>query len=381
MAALLSCSALSGCGPQSGIAPVSTTGAESALLHDAWRSYIASFIQFDGRVIDHGSGSQTTSEGQSYALLRAVWMDDRQTFDSVLHWTEQNLAVSGGLFGWRWGQASDGGWRLLSSDSAADADTDIALALVLAGRHWQDASYTSRASALLGSIWSGEVATIAGTPYMTAGEWAPRTRTPGIPVNPSYLAPYAYRLFAGVDTQHPWQQLVASSYDVLRRCSAAPLGGGGSAGLPPDWCSLDASTAEAGHDDGAGAAADEYGYDAFRVMWRVALDATWNGGDDARGYLESTHVLGDAWQRDHHLAARYGHDGTPRAGEDPATEGGDIGWFLVADQGSAGDLLRHLEGTAVHDGSGVHFGDGSGYYEQNWVWFGIALAAGALGQG
>src|SRR6185436_16916003 len=51
------------------------------ILKESWAKYVERFIQADGRVIDHKAGGISTSEGQAYAMLRAVWMQDRATFD------------------------------------------------------------------------------------------------------------------------------------------------------------------------------------------------------------------------------------------------------------------------------------------------------------
>src|SRR6185369_16294469 len=61
------------------------------LLRTTWTAYVRSFIQGDGRVIDSRSGGNSTSEGQAYAMLRAVWMDDRVVFDKALTWALNNL--------------------------------------------------------------------------------------------------------------------------------------------------------------------------------------------------------------------------------------------------------------------------------------------------
>ena len=50
-------------------------------LAETWRAYVSRFVEADGRVVDPKAGGITTSEGQAYALLRAVWMDDRPVFD------------------------------------------------------------------------------------------------------------------------------------------------------------------------------------------------------------------------------------------------------------------------------------------------------------
>ncbi len=55
-------------------------------LDALWNYYNYTYIQ-NGRVIALDENSITTSEGQSYAMLRAVWSGDRQSFDSIWSWT------------------------------------------------------------------------------------------------------------------------------------------------------------------------------------------------------------------------------------------------------------------------------------------------------
>src|ERR1700692_604604 len=101
-----------------------------AVLQQAWAGYTKTFIEPDGRVIDPTRGGVTTSAGQGYALLRAAWMGDRQVFDTAWSWTAANLTTpSDGLFACLWS-----GGHLADSNSASDADSDIALALLYAAR-------------------------------------------------------------------------------------------------------------------------------------------------------------------------------------------------------------------------------------------------------
>lgn len=62
------------------------------ILDESWKSYRQRFIQPDGRVIDWESDQRTTSEGQAYAMLRAVLANDPETFSRTLNWAEVNLA-------------------------------------------------------------------------------------------------------------------------------------------------------------------------------------------------------------------------------------------------------------------------------------------------
>jgi endoglucanase len=364
--------------PTSGPVAATTPVTPPPLLLDAWAGYKHRFIQEDGRVVDPERGAATTSEGQSYAMLRSVWLDDRRTFDSTWDWTQRNLGdPARGRLGWLWGRGPDGGWRLLEATSATDADEDIALALIFAAHRWSPA-YRAPALVLLDRIWNEEVTQVGGRPYLTAGNWAPNN--PGGPVlNPSYFAPYAYRVFAAEDRSHPWAQLVASSYDALEACTDAPLEGRAGR-LPPNWCSLDPADASARPARGVDRPND-YGYDAFRVMWRIALDARWYGEPRATAYLKSHDFLLQEWRRQGRLAAEYAHHGAVlNSADDPTVYGGAVGSFAVADPAAAQEVRVRLEGTAAKDGdSGILLGRATNYYCQNWVWFGLALAYGSLG--
>jgi hypothetical protein len=113
-------------------------------------------------------------------------------------------------------------------------------------------------------------------------------------------------------------------------------------------------------------------------MWRVAVDAEWNHEQRARDYLDRHDFLRARWTAARRIDAVYGHDGTVVSGyEDPTIYGGDIGNFLVADPGASAQIEQILL-SSFHPGAPAFFGDSGNYFEQNWVWFGLALAGGAL---
>ena len=368
---------LAGCGA-SGVAhrvsPSSTrsTAAIAGVLSESWKGYTQTFVQSDGRVIDPMRGGLTTSEGQSYALLRAVWMNDRATFDRVWRWTAANLQVRGdGLLAasWRAGAVQD-------RNSASDADTDTALALLFAARRFATPEYLADARQVLQGVWEHDVTSLNGMNMLTAGSWAAQ-QSPGPVLNPSYFAPYAYRIFAREEGAHPWLTLVDSTYVLLARCTGATLDGTPSAALPPNWCAIDRSS-NAVVSFAQIPNANDYGYDAFRVMWRVAVDATWNGEARARAYLLASSFLREAWDRDHRLDPVYGHNGTVLSGyTDLTVYGGDIGNFLVAAPTIAAQVQAELL-ASFHPGPPASFGASQNYYEQNWAWFGLALSGGQL---
>ncbi len=365
----------------------SGAGDDQGVLRQTWEGYKHDFITADGRVRDivrtrwiqeHLRSEQTTSEGQSYAMLRAVWMDDRATFNTVWRWTQSNLQirVDDRLFAWLSGTAiPEGPWTVLSTDSASDADEDIALALIFAGHRWHDRRHLNEARAVLGDIWRKEVIRVRGRYYLTAGDWAPLVKDPGPALNPSYFAPYAYRIFSREDPSHAWQSLVDSSYDALWACSWDRLNQAGSVGLPPNWCALDATDGTVRPFSEYGRK-DDYSWDAFRVMWRVALDYLWFGAPQAKSYLQGSAFLRQEWKEKHRLYAEYGHDGPSPFGhyENATLYGGDIGNFVVADPPAARSILHEKLLASVHRQGVFYWDDRYSYFEQNWVWFGVALA-------
>jgi endoglucanase len=377
--------AAAGCGGSQGVTATATapragsslastpSGQVVSVLQEAWGGYKQTFVQPDGRVVDPMRGGITTSEGQSYALLRAVWMGDRSSFDAVWRWTAANLQVRGdGLFSSLWG-----GGSVQDHNSASDADSDIALALLFAARRFADQAYTTAARTVLDGMWRRDVVAVDGMNVLTAGNWATTQQSPGPVINPSYFAPYAYRSFAHEDPAHPWMSLVDSSYTLLDRCTAATLDGTVSAGLPPNWCAISRSTGQVVSFPQIHAAND-FGYDAFRVMWRVAVDALWNNEPRASTYLTRNDFLRRRWSSAQRLDPVYGHDGTVVAGyDDPTVYGGDVGSFVINDRRAAAQIQQRLLASFVPQ-SPAHFGDPKNYFEQNWVWFGLALAGGVL---
>jgi endo-1,4-beta-D-glucanase Y len=350
------------------------------VLAKTWASYRAHFIE-DGRVIDRSSDGRTTSEGQAYALLRAVYVDDRQTFDAVWDWSTTNLQQPSGLLAWHWGTRADGTTGVIDTGTASDADQDAALALLFARKRWGDQRYEQAALTLLNGIWEQTTTTAGGRRVLVAGNWARDDATHDPVINPSYFAPYAYRIFAEADPRHDWLGLVDSSYDILARIRAdARLGG--PAGLAPNWVALDATTGALRSASQFGDYANEYSYDASRLPWRIAVDQLWFSDPRAKIALEGLSLPEQAFQQNGKIAAAYDINGAPTVDHEAISMyAGAMGSLMFArdrhlpDQIYTGKIMSQYHENGVE----AYWGDPNGYYDQNWAWFATALVNGKLG--
>jgi endoglucanase len=336
--------------------------APEEVLRQTWAAYLERFVTADGRVVDPKAGDGTTSEGQAYAMLRAVWLNDRAALDRTHSWAVRNLNRGirpDHLWAWKWGEASDGTWGVLDPAFAADADLDAALALLLAAKVWNEPSYLDQARAVLADLWEHGTVVAGGRRFLLAGD----TLCEGddCRLNPSYYAPYAFRLFARYDASHEWSELVDTSYFLLETNSGLTA-----TGLPSDWILLDRTSGSLrlGNDS-------QYSYDAFRTHWRVALDSALFEDERAHAYLErSLTWLVNLFRKEGTLPASISSRGESLADYESLEM---LATLMPAVKDVAPDaaeaMAERLE-ASLADGL---WGDRESYYVQNWAWFGTAL--------
>lgn len=84
-------------------------------------------------------------------MFFALVDNDRETFEEMLKWTENNLSagdITKNFAAWLWGK--DGSqWTILDTNNAVDSDMWIAYCLLEAGRLWDRPDYTEKARAML----------------------------------------------------------------------------------------------------------------------------------------------------------------------------------------------------------------------------------------
>lgn len=351
------------------------------MLAELWSSYKKTIIEPGTyRTLDRELDNITTSEGQSYTMLRAVWMDDQTAFDQSLKWAQAFLQRPDHLFAWRYGPKPDGSYgiqaHLGGQNTASDADCDIALALIMASKRWNDPSYLEEAKRIIKSVWEREVVMIQGRPVLVALDLESDPRKQSVIVNPSYFSPFEYKVFATIDKRHDWLGLADNSYALLLALSKDKLGLRKNSGLPPDWVSMDKATGKFGKP--AKGQTTDYGWDAIRTPWRLALDWQWFKDPRAKQVLGTMHFLGDQWHQHGELKAIYARDGRVVGDyESLAMYGTTMGYFLVIDPLGGREVYeRKLQ--VLYNPDTQSAVEGLRYYDSNWIWFGIALAQNAL---
>ena len=120
----------------------------------------------------------------------------------------------------------------------------------------------------------------------------------------------------------------------------------------------------------------DFGFDALRTPWRIAVDWKWNHSAEAYATLSRMSALSTFWKRDHKLTAVYGHDGATRVSfETRAMYGGALGYFLVMDPQTAQTIYRGQIASRFHHATRSWQ---ETYYDENWLWFGTALIQGQV---
>ncbi len=348
--------------------------ANRELLEQSWLIYRQQFIQEDGRVIDYQDSDRSISEGQAYGMLRAVLINDQTTFALTLKWAENNLRrrsptgqFTDQLWAWKWGKSKEGKWGPIDKNFASDADIDAIHALIFAHRRWNRPEYLEIARAKLRDLWKySTFAVPGGKRYLLPGPveaFVLPDQT--IHLNPSYFAPYAFRLFAQVDPDRDWMSLVDSSYQALEKSSQVSA-----VGLPSDWIALDTKTGKFQPLPPSSNLKSVYSFDAYRVWWRIAWDAAWFQSKEAERYLgTASKHLQTLWRTSSRIPATINLQGKQTVNYDATSQYAMLYTALSSlDPVTAQQILdkkllpRYKQGI---------WDDESAYYTQNLAWLGL----------
>jgi endoglucanase len=343
------------------------------LLIESWQAYRQRFIQDDGRVIDWEADSRTVSEGQAYAMLRAVLINDHVTFAKTLAWGENNLQrrvkgkISDRLWAWKWGRNEAGNWGIIDANFASDADIDAITALIFAARRWNRPDYLQLAIDKLQDLWKfSTFETSYKARILLPGPKEAFLISPStIILNPSYLAPYAFRLFAQVDSAHNWLSLIDTSYQILN--NSAQLS---AVKLPSDWVSLDTQSGQYQVLPESSSLKTIYGFDAYRVWWRLLWDAAWFNAPQAVQFLSQHLVyLQELWRKEQKIPAQINLQGEPVVNYEATSQYAMLyPAFEQIDLAVAQAIFKSKLLPAYRQGI---WDNNNAYYTQNLAWLGI----------
>ena len=205
----------------------------------------------------------TVSEGIGYGMLIMVYMDNdknntQQKFDKLWNYYKR-FSNGNGLMHWK----ISGFNGVNQSGAATDAELDVAVALIMAHKQWDDSRYLNDAKDLISKIYSHEV---SGNVLIGGDSWGYNT------YNPSYMSMVATQLFQSVDDNGSrWSSVQNNCYQLLQRSQHSTTG------MWPNWCN------ESGNPGGGvGNFPQIYGFDACRTPWRLGWAYAWYGHSDAK---------------------------------------------------------------------------------------------------
>lgn len=329
-------------------------------LKRIYELYKKNFMSRDGRIIDYDRKGITTSEGQSYMLLRSLAVNDKKTFDIVWSWTKNNLQRPDKLFSWLWGENSDRKYTILDDNSASDADIDIASALILAYEKWGEPEHLEEAKSIINSIWNKETKKVGN--YIALMPGAKQASDEKIEINPSYFSPYSFKLFQKYDNLHDWNCLIDSSYYYLDNVTFKTR-----SQLPPDWFLI-----EDGNIVLEDSEKSDFSYDAIRVFARIYIDYVQTGERRALPIIERSIIFVDQWKKSKTFYTNYKANGELR---DKNKFIGSMALLIpvinLYDKKTAAQIYQQMVEEYLQNES--YWRNKNDYYGKNLLWFGLYM--------
>lgn len=347
------------------------------ILKMSWESYKIHFITAEGQVLDPRT-HKTESREVGYTLLRAVLSNDQETFQKVWNWTYANLALKDKLlFSSSYTNAVGGKKPVIDPNTTSDGDEFIAYALALAGKKWSVVGYQTAAQTMVQNIWQYETIPVGTHRYVVAGTWTAQLGRDKFTLNPSEMTPLFYQAFAKIDPQNDWRKLRTEMYAVLDQCSTSTPSG---TFVPPNWCNV-------GKDNKVSVAteidvhANDYSYEAFRLMWNVGVEARTSNSPEAPAALNKFSLLASDWKNRGKIFVRYTHDGTPAGKEESLDQYSSAMSYFVGrgETAVAQDIYdkQITPGFQQHQNN-AYWGDPQSVFQQNWNWLNVWLLRGNL---
>jgi endo-1,4-beta-D-glucanase Y len=252
-----------------GYVPTTITSALAMSEYNRWKRTQVVPCGNGLRVIADPS-RETLVEAIGFGTLLAAYANDRETFDGLLRfYKSKRTPESKGMMGWK--VTCDG---IIDPGSATDGDVDVAFALIVASKQWNDEAYLQDAKDILQIVKDNVFfqCPVNGRDVLVLGPGYSGVAWGGCGMmDIMYHTPAFFRVFAEVTGDEAWATLANDTYTLLN------AGANATTGLVPDW---QTATGTPGPDERAG----HFGYDACRAPWRITLDYLWNGNEQAKAW-------------------------------------------------------------------------------------------------
>lgn len=264
LAAMLASAGLSNTGAGAGDRLPPRALLEPSLFTD-WQNR---FVSRGGRVIDDANAGISHSEGQGYGMLLAAFAGDRDGFDRLWGWTQDQLGLrADGLFAWRYEPTTTP--RVRDLNNASDGDMLIAWGLAEAADRWDDPECREAGAKIACALMQEAVVESEGRSVLLPGVagFSQEDRPDGPVINLSYWVFPAFPHLARLAPELDWKGLARSGLDILAEL------GGSDRQLPTDWTALSGKTPVP-----ATGFPPLFGWNAIRVPLYLALaDRGWGG--------------------------------------------------------------------------------------------------------
>lgn len=295
---------------------------DDAMIKDHFNKWKAAWYdKSKGWVLAPEGTCSTVSEAIAYGMLIMVYMDDgtngaKEDFDKLYSTWKTNGGNGAGM---NWRVGCDAG-----TGSASDADFDAALALIMASKQWNDASYLNDAKTIMTWMLSND---ISGGHIKPGSGWNDM-------FNPSYATLASFEVFKSIDAG--WGTVLTTAAADLKKSQNS------TSGLVADW--HDWNSFSAVKNEKAAVAQPYVGFydDAARTPWRTAWAYYWFGNSDAKAFNDK--IVKWLYPETHNVASNinsgYSHEGKAQTTSDrnfaSSTFSGGLGLAAASDETDAG---------------------------------------------
>jgi endo-1,4-beta-D-glucanase Y len=321
--------------------------------------------------------NSTVSHGIGYGMILAVYFDDRALFDDLFRYSQRWTNKHSGLMHWYVGpEGKEYCPDMVYCGSAADADQDMAFALVMADQQWGSDGewgdiYRKHALQQIRRIREHD---IDSDHVVRPGDGWGKTEF----LNLSHFNPAYYEIFGRYtgDAEY-WNKVVDANYRVLYD-TLNEENGNVENGLVPTWSTTEGEPKPAYTStlkDGTKVEAPtHYEFGSARTPFHIAQHYCWNGDERAKRYVDKiggffAHIGVE------NIVSGYNLDGEPH----PKTTGeGAYHATLFYGTAAAAAMVNQQYWPFVEKvyNALVESDVRSSYYEQTWKTFNLMFISG-----